>query len=159
MLLIVAHHRNRISASDAFVRCFLGAFDDDDFARFPAFGLYTVLGLNRTILVTVCLSGFSFLSCSTESSPSTFFCGVCTLTTLCWWKQPLYCFPYTRKNAQVDAILMKTGLNNALLPTLFIAVNNIEQYCYTHSGSTTYILFNIVDKCEQRGQQNIVQSC
>jgi hypothetical protein len=25
------------------------------------------------------------------------------------------------------------------------------------SGSTT--LFNIVDKCEQRGQQNIVQSC
>ena len=25
------------------------------------------------------------------------------------------------------------------------------------SGST--ILFNIVDKCEQRGQQNIVQSC
>ena len=28
----------------------------------------------------------------------------------------------TRKNAQVDAILMKTGLNNVLLPTLFIAV-------------------------------------
>jgi hypothetical protein len=25
------------------------------------------------------------------------------------------------------------------------------------SGST--MLFNIVDKCEQRGQQNIVQSC
>jgi hypothetical protein len=38
---------------------------------------------------------------------------------------------YRRKNAQVDAILMKTGLNNVLLPTLFIAVNNIEQYCYT----------------------------
>jgi hypothetical protein len=38
---------------------------------------------------------------------------------------------YTRKNAQVDAILMKTGLNNVLLPTLFIAVNNIQQYCYT----------------------------
>jgi hypothetical protein len=37
---------------------------------------------------------------------------------------------YTRKNAQVDAILMKTGLNNVLLPTLFIAANNIEQYCY-----------------------------
>jgi hypothetical protein len=38
---------------------------------------------------------------------------------------------YTRKNAQVDAILMKTGLNNVLLPTLFIAVNNIQaqQYC------------------------------
>jgi hypothetical protein len=34
---------------------------------------------------------------------------------------------YTRKNAQVDAMLMKTVLNNVLLPTLFIAVNNIEQ--------------------------------
>ena len=61
---------------------------------------------------------------------------------------------YTRKNAQVDAILMKTGLNNVLLPTMFIAVNNIEQYCYTR-----FRLNNIVDKCEQRGQQNIVQSC
>jgi hypothetical protein len=61
---------------------------------------------------------------------------------------------YTRKNAQVDAILMKTGLNNVLLPTLFIAVNNIVT---PDSGSTT--LFNIVDKCEQRGQQNIVRSC
>jgi hypothetical protein len=38
---------------------------------------------------------------------------------------------YTRKNAQVDALLMKTGLNNVLLPTLFTVVNNIEQYCYT----------------------------
>ena len=63
------------------------------------------------------------------------------------------------KNDQVVAILMKTGLNSASLPTLFTVVNNIEQYCYTDSGST--ILFNIVDKCEQRGQQNIVivQSC
>jgi hypothetical protein len=52
---------------------------------------------------------------------------------------------------------MKTGLNNVLLPTLFLAVNNIEQYCYTRFSSTA--LFNIVDKCEQRGQQNIVQSC
>ena len=34
----------------------------------------------------------------------------------------------TAKNAQVVAILMKTGLNNALLPTLFTVVNNIEQY-------------------------------
>jgi hypothetical protein len=131
MLLIVAHHRNRISASDAFVRCFLGAFDDDDFARCPAFGLYTVLGLNRTILATVCLSGFHSFLVPRRALLALFFCGVCTLTTLCWWKQPLYCFPYTRKKAQVDAILMKTGLNNALLPTLFIAVNNIEQYCYT----------------------------
>jgi hypothetical protein len=38
---------------------------------------------------------------------------------------------YTAKNDQVVAILMKTGLNNALLPTLFTVVNNIEQYCYT----------------------------
>jgi hypothetical protein len=53
---------------------------------------------------------------------------------------------YTRKNAHVDAILMKTGLNSALLPTLFTVVNNIVT---PDSGST--ILFNIVDKCEQRG--------
>jgi hypothetical protein len=39
-------------------------------------------------------------------------------------------FIYTRqKNDQVA--LMKTGLNNALLPTLFTVVNNIEQYCCT----------------------------
>jgi hypothetical protein len=51
---------------------------------------------------------------------------------------------YTRKNAQVDAILMKTGLNNVLLATLFIpvAVNNIEQYCYTR-----FRLNNIVQYC------------
>jgi hypothetical protein len=49
---------------------------------------------------------------------------------------------YTAKNAQVDAILMKTGLNNVLLPTLFIAVNNIEQYCYTR-----FRLNNIVQYC------------
>jgi hypothetical protein len=51
---------------------------------------------------------------------------------------------YTAKNAQVDAILMKTGLNNVLLPTLFIAVNNIEQYCYTR-----FRLNNIVQHCWQ----------
>jgi hypothetical protein len=51
---------------------------------------------------------------------------------------------YTRKNAQVVAILTKTALNNVLPPTLFTVVNNSEQY--------------IVDKCEQRGQQNIVQT-
>jgi hypothetical protein len=58
-------------------------------------------------------------------------------------KKSAFCVPYsvvwyhedrwvslnaTAKNAQVDAILMKTGLNNALLPTLFTVVNNIEQY-------------------------------
>jgi hypothetical protein len=51
---------------------------------------------------------------------------------------------YTRKNAQVDAILTKTGLNNALLPTLFTVVNNIEQYCYTR-----FRLNNIVQYCWQ----------
>ena len=58
---------------------------------------------------------------------------------------------YTAKNDQVVAILMKTGLNNALLPTLFtvsIILNNIVT---PDSGST--IFFNILDKCEQRGQQ------
>ena len=35
------------------------------------------------------------------------------------------------KNDHVVAMLMKTGLNNVLLPTLFTVVNNIEQYCYT----------------------------
>jgi hypothetical protein len=69
----------------------------------------------------------------------------------------LYIIPIRQKNDQVVAILMKTGLNNALLPTLFTVVINIEQYCYTDSGST--IFFNIVDNCEQHGQQNIVQSC
>jgi hypothetical protein len=39
---------------------------------------------------------------------------------------------------------MKTGLNNVLLPTLFIAVNNIEQYCYTR-----FRLNNIVQYCWQ----------
>jgi hypothetical protein len=61
---------------------------------------------------------------------------------------------HTGKNAQVVAIVMKTGLNNALLLTLFTVVNNIVT---PDSGKT--ILFNIVDKCEQCGQQNIVQSC
>jgi hypothetical protein len=67
---------------------------------------------------------------------------------------------YTAKRDQVVAILMKTGLTNVLLPTmphcsqLSTILNNIVT---PDSGSTT--VFNIVDKCEQRGQQNIVQSC
>ena len=44
---------------------------------------------------------------------------------------------YTAKNYK----LLKTGLNNVLLPTLFNVVNNIVQHCYTNcrldSGSTT----------------------
>lgn len=49
---------------------------------------------------------------------------------------------YTAKNDQVVAILMKTGLNNVVRPTLFAVVNNIEQYCYTR-----YRLINIVQYC------------
>jgi hypothetical protein len=51
---------------------------------------------------------------------------------------------YTAKNDQVVAMLMKTRLNNALLPTLFTVVNNIEQYCYTR-----FRLNNIVRYCWQ----------
>jgi hypothetical protein len=35
---------------------------------------------------------------------------------------------YTRKNAQVDAILIKTGLNNDLLPTLLHPIQ-AQQHC------------------------------
>ena len=62
-------------------------------------------------------------------------------------------YVYTAKNDQVVAILMKTGLNNVVRPTLFTVVNNIVT---PDSGSR--ILFNVVDKCEQRGPHNIVQS-
>jgi hypothetical protein len=57
----------------------------------------------------------------------------------CTLHQILYAYlitylAYTAKtNDQVVAILMKTGLNNALLPTLFTVVNNIEQYYYYYS--------------------------
>jgi hypothetical protein len=70
------------------------------------------------------------------------------------------CITYTAKNGQVVAILMKTGLNNALLPTLFTVVNNIEQYCYTR-----FRLNNIVQYCWQvwttwaAKHYSILQSC
>jgi hypothetical protein len=51
---------------------------------------------------------------------------------------------YTAKNDQIVAILMKTGLNSALLPTLFTVANNIEQCCYTR-----FMLNNIVQYCWQ----------
>jgi hypothetical protein len=59
---------------------------------------------------------------------------------------------YTRKNAQVDAILMKTGLNNPLLPTLFTVVNNVEQYCYTRFRLNNIVqtLFNPVEQRARR---------
>jgi hypothetical protein len=49
---------------------------------------------------------------------------------------------YTAKNDQVVAMLMKTGLNNVLLPTLFTVVNNIEQHCYTQ-----FRFNNVVQYC------------
>ena len=57
--------------------------------------------------------------------------------------------------------LMKTALNNVVLPTLFNVVNNIVQHCWAwispQSGVT--MLNNIVDNTEQCGQHNIVQGC
>ena len=49
---------------------------------------------------------------------------------------------YTAKNDQVVTILMKTGLNNVVWPTLFTVANNVELYCYTR-----YRLNNIVQYC------------
>ena len=57
--------------------------------------------------------------------------------------------------------LLKTGLNNVVLPTLFNVANNaelvVEPEASLHSGVT--LLNNIVDNIEQYGQHNIVQSC
>ena len=64
---------------------------------------------------------------------------------------------YTRKNYE----LLKTGLNNVVLPILLIVVNNIEQVVEPESSpqSGVTMLNNIVDIIEQCGQHNIVQSC
>ena len=57
--------------------------------------------------------------------------------------------------------LMKTALNNAVLPILFNVFNTIVQHCWAwispQSGVT--MLNNIVDNIEQCGQHNIVQGC
>ena len=47
------------------------------------------------------------------------------------FEQVLKSIYYTAKNDQLVVILMKIRLNNVLLPTLFNAVNNIAQSCYT----------------------------
>ena len=64
---------------------------------------------------------------------------------------------YTHKNYE----LLKTGLNNVVLPILLIVVNNIEQVVEPESSpqSGVTMLNNIVDIIEQCGQHNIVQSC
>ena len=46
-----------------------------------------------------------------------------------------------------------------VLPTLFIVVNNIKQYCFVEAESGVTMLFNVIDKFEQCGQHNIVQFC
>jgi hypothetical protein len=61
---------------------------------------------------------------------------------------------FTRVHSKKRRAGCSTGLNNVLLPILFTLVNNIVE---PESGVT--ILFNIVDNCEQCGQQSIVQSC
>ena len=57
--------------------------------------------------------------------------------------------------------LLKTTLNNVLLPTLFNVVNNIVQHCWAWISlrSGVIMLNNIVDNIEQCEQQNIVQRC
>ena len=57
--------------------------------------------------------------------------------------------------------MLKTGLNNVVLPTLFNVVNNTEQVVELESSlqSGVTILNNIVDNIQQYGQHNIVQSC
>ena len=64
---------------------------------------------------------------------------------------------YTRKNYE----LLKTGLNNVVLPILLIVVNNIEQVVEPESSpqSGVTMLNNIVHIIEQCGQHSIVQSC
>ena len=57
--------------------------------------------------------------------------------------------------------LLKTGLNNVVLPALFNVVNNIVQHCYTGLRAWFRLnnVFNIVDNIEQCRQHNILQSC
>ena len=58
-----------------------------------------------------------------------------------------YCsFPTQPKIISCNRLL-KTGLNNVVLPTLFNDVNNIVQHCYTRLRARFRLnnLFNIVD--------------
>ena len=54
--------------------------------------------------------------------------------------------------------VVKKGLNNVVLPTLFNVVNNTEQVFEPESSpqSAVTMLNNIVDNIEQYGQHNIV---
>ena len=61
---------------------------------------------------------------------------------------------YTAGNYNLSRFI-ETGLNNVVLSTLFIVVNNIEQYSIM-SLNQMQRCNNIVDNDEQCGQQNIV---
>ena len=58
----------------------------------------------------------------------------------------MLCCSHSQPKRSACSGLMKTALNNVLLPTLFNVVNNIVQYCL-QSGVT--MLNNIVDNLEQ----------
>ena len=70
--------------------------------------------------------------------------------------QGVMCCHYTAKNAE-PAAQQDWTMFCCPRPTLFTLVNNIEHVVEPESGVT--ILFNIVDNCEQCGQQSIVQPC
>jgi hypothetical protein len=48
---------------------------------------------------------------------------------------------YTAKNDQVVALLMKTGLNNVMRPTLFTVVNKLNNIVTPDSGSTIFVQY------------------
>ena len=54
--------------------------------------------------------------------------------------------------------LMKKGLNNVVLPTLFNVVNSIEHY-YISAQLWAAITPNNIDDIDECGEYNIVQSC
>ena len=56
------------------------------------------------------------------------------------------------KNHQPVAMLMRTGLNNIVLTTLFKVVNNVEHLSILLKVT---MLFNVVDNLRQCGQHNI----
>jgi hypothetical protein len=78
----------------------------------------------------------------------------CTITALNQQPETIESAGCTRgKNDQVFAILMKTGLNNVLLPTLFTVVNNIEQYCYTRFSVNNVGSKTLFSPVEQRARR------
>ena len=73
-----------------------------------------------------------------------------------FWRNPIVQMhnPYTAKNYE----LLKTGLNNVLLPTLFNVVNNIVQHCYTRLEAR-FRLNNAEQYCWQHWTMWAAQHC